>query len=107
MKLLIDDLRDIPGVDLIARSYSVGVDCLRCLQFDTLYLDHDLGDETRCGSDVVRWMAEVYPKVWWPETVVLVTDNPAGRLGMKVQLERMGYQGNGVTFKIRQKVDAV
>jgi hypothetical protein len=61
-----------------------------------LSLDHDLGDDERCGRgiDVVDYLAEqqeVHGRLLWPrEGITLHTANPAGRDQMARAIHRYG-----------------
>ena len=83
--LLVDDVRNIPGVDRVARTYDEAVQAIvnegpwKCIMFD-----HDLGEE-RNGYDLMC-MLEREPKLI-PDNIMIITQNPAARPRME-QLKR-------------------
>ena len=88
MLLLIDDVRDL-RVDAIARNAEAGRVLLSVGCWDTLYLDHDLGDTSaETGYGVLVWALE---QGLVPHNVTLVTSNPTGRLRMESALRGGGY----------------
>ena len=90
MILLIDDMREITGADLIARTYYGGLIVLKKLkgQLHSLYLDHDLGSTTRTGYDLLKYGLE---NGLIPNEVVLVTNNPVGFTRMSNLLYDYNY----------------
>ena len=89
LTLLIDDLREI-DVDLIARNGEAGVQALASLkgEIDTLYLDHDLGEDSISGYSVATI---ALTDGTMPPTVILVTSNPVGRDNIIAALKQFGY----------------
>ena len=88
--LLIDDLREIPGVTYVARTFDDGIAALRDDgPWDLLLLDHDLGEEDprHTGYNVLCWLEELAE--YLPRRIELVTANPVGRGKMEVVIERM------------------
>ena len=54
LELLIDDIRNIKDVDLVARTAWEGVEYLKNEQVTHLFLDNDLGDDQPMeGIDIV------------------------------------------------------
>lgn len=96
MLLLIDDVRDLK-VDAVARNAAAGKVLLSLGCWDTLYLDHDLGDTSaETGYEVLVWALE---KGLVPHNVTLVTSNPPGRARMEAALRHEGYLSvDGRTF---------
>lgn len=93
LHLLIDDCRNLDDMDLIARTYSVGISCLIMLSVTHLYLDHDLGEE-KTGYDILKFMADYSIlgfKHKMPGFIQLVTSNPVGKENMKNLLISEGY----------------
>ena len=93
--LLIDDIRNLDDMDLIARTYNAGVSCLIMLSVTHLYLDHDLGED-QTGYDILKFMADhvLYCKGFkniMPSFIQLVTANPVGKENMKNLLISEGY----------------
>lgn len=104
MRLLIDDLKNLDGVDVIARDITTGIKILGSLSITTLYLDHDIGEVEevvgplnidglsvpRNGQGVLQWLAAFPDKA--PLNIVLVTLNPVGRKRMEQLLHDMSYK---------------
>lgn len=98
-RILIDDIRrfkDVFGLDyqspkddteVVARDYNAGVQLLATNSWDELYLDHDLGDHSKTGYDVMCWLEEHSNRL--PPKVFFVSANPVGVERMKRVLERM------------------
>jgi hypothetical protein len=87
--LLIDDLRDI-NCDVVARTFEEGIEALKSQgPFDTLYLDHDLGDVERGhnGYGIMCFLEE--NQEFLPKEIVLVTSNPVGRKNMQVVIDKL------------------
>lgn len=103
MWLLIDDVRDI-GADVIARTAESGLRLLATLEWEGLYLDHDLGDGAT-GYDLLREALEA-GRV--PPQVILVTANPVGRQRMADLLRSTGYVGptHGTLYRVLPEVAA-
>jgi hypothetical protein len=87
--LLIDDIRNLPGSTLIARTYSAGLECLRKFKVYSLYLDHDLGevDERHTGYGIMCFLEE-HPE-FLPDKIILVTSNPVGRQRMQQIIDKL------------------
>lgn len=87
MWLLIDDVRDSLGCDVVARN-SIGAKAvLEKCSFEGLCLDHDLGHD-QTGYDVLVWALE---QGHVPPIVELVTSNPVGRERMGAALVAAGW----------------
>lgn len=86
--LLVDDLRDIEGVDVTARTFDDGLQALQDYEVALLYLDHDLGslDDGSTGYGIVCWL-EKNPE-YWPQQIIVVTANPVGRQNIYRVLEK-------------------
>jgi len=88
--LLIDDTRDEGSVgrrvDIIARNYWTGIECLKLKKWDVLLLDHDLNSfvfgtsKEYTGYDIMLFLEE-HPE-HLPEEIIFVTSNPPGRARM-------------------------
>lgn len=100
--LLVDDLRNFrtlaPEVDLtIARTSQQGLDILaEDAQWDEIWLDHDLGDESGEIDDVMRVVDYLSERAFNDEpvkvgTVFVHTSNPPGSRAMLAALGRFGY----------------
>ena len=111
MKLLIDDKRNFLDVDIIARTALAGIAVLKTIYIDELFLDHDLGEvETIClnmvddiestGYGVLLWLEMPMNIKRRPKTIILVTDNPAGRLRMELALRSIGYKEKAGQWKL-------
>ena len=87
--LLIDDLRNI-NVDVTARTYDEGIKALEEQgPFDTLYLDHDLGDPdpSKTGYGIMNFLEANLRLL--PKEIVLVTANPVGRVRMQTVINKL------------------
>lgn len=94
--LWVDDIRNPPD-DLIcdiARTYQEAVDLLTQNNYNTIYLDHDLGDFTENGIEFTG-----YKLVLWivqrkmdghlvPTRYEFLTSNPVGRRNMQAVIHR-------------------
>jgi len=96
--LLIDDLRE-PGadehVDKIARTPAEAKRALVSTKWNKVFLDHDLGDNTESGYDVIKWLAREVEEAYWPSEVTIVSANPVGRKNIESYLHSMGYEKQG------------
>ena len=101
MKILaIDDVRDFPQAWITARTYKMGLRCLRDMgPWDELRLDHDLGavhmsyndtGKEMTGYDICLFLEENLDHR--PRVIVLVTSNPVGKKKMETSLASMGYE---------------
>lgn len=89
MDLLIDDTREI-FVDVIARNYDAAIHLLKIGIWNTVYLDHDLGDlipPERTGYTILCWL-EDHPE-FLPKKIVIVSFNPVGRKRMEQVLKKL------------------
>lgn len=88
--LAIDDLRDIPEADCVARTAQEGIKQLQENgPWDLLYLDHDLASYDEHGKeitgyDILCWL-ENYPQ-FMPHKITLVSANPVGRDKMQAAI---------------------
>lgn len=75
--LWVDDCKPCPEGMAVARTYDDAVAMMRRFAYQTLYLDHDLGDEQgRTGLDLLRQMKA---EGRMPQTVHCISWNPVGR----------------------------
>lgn len=88
MWLLIDDMRDGYGCDVIARTPEAAQACLDMKMWDAAIFDHDLGDAHKSGYDVMK---EALNRHTLPRQIQLVTSNPVGRDNMIALLKANGY----------------
>ena len=79
------------GFDLtIVETTSEAIELLESQEWDTLFLDHDLGGETMVdsgsgtGYEVAKWLSE-HPERK-PRQIILHSYNPVGRANMKAAL---------------------
>ena len=86
MKLLVDDLRDLPA-DIIARNFTAGKLLLENFTWDTLLLDHDLGEDPT-GYDLINF---AITGNFVPKEVIIVSSNPVGRDNISAALRSYGY----------------
>lgn len=93
MKILVDDLRDIEGMDLIARTFHSGK--MACYYFNEhikhLFIDHDLGsmEPNETGYGLITALLESRS---CPPRVTIVSANPVGRDNIGRALEHHGYK---------------
>ena len=84
MNLLIDDIKNLAGWDVIARNAAVGKMILQAFSASITHLgiDHDLGG--RCsGYDILKWALD---NNCLPPVVEIVSMNPVGAKNMKMFL---------------------
>ncbi|HNW88235.1 MAG TPA: hypothetical protein PKN48_01110 [Bacteroidales bacterium] len=99
MNLLIDDRREY-NVDYIARTFEQGINILRTVFVDHLYLDHDYGQDDfaeidkkryhRDGVGILRWLSD-NPQ-FKPGRITIVSDNPVGIDAMRAELRALDYE---------------
>lgn len=92
--VLVDDIRDLPGMDIICRNPTAAY--LVCKNITTeweLFLDHDLGTVVN-GNDFLKnlLMLRKYPKY-----VQIVSSNPVGVANIRATLEANGYIKSDLT----------
>lgn len=75
----------------VARTYKEGIEELSKGRYNTLLLDHDLG-EVKTGYDILSWL-EINSNLA-PENIILITHNPVGAKRMGVILDNMLYKGS-------------
>ncbi|OJT25987.1 hypothetical protein BO221_09125 [Archangium sp. Cb G35] len=86
MKLWLDDLRVPPEGWTWAKTIEEAKRLLQEHTVEEMSLDHDLGEDTGDGSELVRWMAEHQR---WPRTRPRVHSmNPVGRTYMQGVIDR-------------------
>ncbi len=94
--LWVDDLRNPPaGLQCdIARTYYEAIDLLSKVDYDEIYLDHDLGDtgtgsQEKTGYSVCLWLAERKNEGGHvPDHYHILTANPVGRKNMEGVIRR-------------------
>ena len=92
-EILIDDIRNVEGVDIIFRTAESARNFLIEKEFkdqiSVLYMDHDLGDDEDNGYKILSSILEKNIK---PKKVTLVTANPVGRKNMCSVLSFYDYK---------------
>jgi len=96
--LLIDDIRNIKGIDKIARTYDEGLNAIHNEgPWECIIFDHDLGDKQipeRTGYDLMCEL-ERHPELI-PNNIILVTQNPVGRQKMEVLKNKLLRRKHGI-----------
>lgn len=89
MHVLIDDVRDLEGMDIICRTASAGmrVCCFFGNDITHLYIDHDLG-ESKNGYEVIKTLLSAG---FCPPYVQIVSSNPVGVKNIGAALLNAGY----------------
>ncbi len=93
LTILVDDCRD-SGADIICRNGETALRVLREFwgEIDFLMLDHDLGERSATGYDILCWMEQTFHEPSkWPCEIQLVTMNPVGRDNMARVLKKCFY----------------
>ena len=92
-EILIDDIRNVEGVDIIFRTAESARNFLIENDFkdeiSVLYMDHDLGDLKDNGYKI---LSSILEKNIRPKKVTLVTSNPVGRDNMCSILSFYNYK---------------
>lgn len=90
MHILIDDIRNLDGMDIIIRNAHTATTFIDT--FDTtghvLYMDNDLGHHSIEGRHLLTTLLELGQQ---PSLVVLVSSNPVGVADMQHTLKHYGY----------------
>lgn len=81
--LWVDDCKPCPHGCSVARTYDDALRMLRRFEYDTLYLDHDLGDDKRTGLDLLR---QLIADNRVPARVECISWNPVGRKNIEAEL---------------------
>lgn len=91
--ILIDDVRNLHGMDIIIRTPEAAVEFLN--KTDTtghfVYMDNDLAVDGMEGYQILRLLLEFGQR---PKKVVLVTSNPVAKQTMRNDLLDLGYKEN-------------
>lgn len=88
MHLLIDDVRDLPGMDIICRTAVAGIKAVKQLSPTHLYIDHDLGTDSINGYQVIMQLLEAKK---CPIHVQVVSSNPVGVKNISAALIDAGF----------------
>ena len=78
------------------------VNALITQKYDTVSLDHDLGENQLTGYDVLAWLEETVQehKDFKIPTIFIHTDNPVGRIRMVQALESIRRIRNASTNNV-------
>jgi hypothetical protein len=98
-RFLLDDIRNISGIDCLCRTATEAYIALEKEMFDVYIFDHDLGEVKPGteGGDVLRWALQneyINPK----GSVFLITQNPVGRDKMRNILVDHGWYNKGLEY---------
>ena len=90
MRVWVDDVRPKPDdYDVWLKNADVTIRTLRTCCVTHLSLDHDLGDDSKTGYDIAKFIEEAaYKKILAPLEVVVHSANPVGRKNIERALER-------------------
>lgn len=104
MQLLIDDVRDLASANVIARDFDAGYAMLALGGWDEIVFDHDLGDDSHTGYDL---LTEALENDWISDNVAvyLITSNPSGFSRMQQALEHHGFKAAHVGSNKFTKTD--
>ena len=85
--LLIDDVRTVPGVDSIARTYEEGLEAIKNDgPWNCIIFDHDLGS-TGTGYDLMCYL-EQHPHLI-PNNIMIITQNASVMQKMQQLKDRL------------------
>lgn len=95
--LLIDDVRNIDATK-VCRTYDEGIEALRTEEWETLYLDHDLGDPDpkKTGYGIACFIEE--NPSHRPYRIQLVSQNPVGRANIIRAISKFYWTNDGWTW---------
>jgi hypothetical protein len=85
MKLWLDDEREAPPGWEWARTYDEAVELCISFKFDTVSLDHDLGEE-KTGYDFLCFLEDRHHDDSMMPIILIHTANPVGRQRMQLAL---------------------
>lgn len=88
MHLLIDDIRDLQGMDIICRTADAGIKAVKQLSPSHLYIDHDLGADSINGYQLIVKLLEAKK---CPTHVQIVSSNPVGVKNIGAALIDAGF----------------
>jgi hypothetical protein len=91
MKVLIDDIREVPGMDLVFRTWGESYYFIQTEPIiEELVLDNDLGEDisARDGYSLLQFMLMLGVL---PKQVYLITANPVAEAKMRDLLVSTGY----------------
>ena len=87
MHVLIDDFRDLPGMDIICRTADAGIALLTAMPVTNLYIDHDLG----CTLNGYQVVVVLLRNNKCPRNIQIVSDNSVGVQNITRALINAGY----------------
>lgn len=87
MKLWIDDDKPAPDGWAVAKSYDEAIKMIVNYEWDTIAIDHDLGDEGSTGYDILCAMEQF--KLPRPKKIVIISWNVIGVKRMLQAIEHM------------------
>ena len=88
MKVFLDDERPAPGGWTPVRWPEEAIALLETGEVDAISLDHDLGDDTRTGYDVLLWLEEaVATRGLVPPAISIHSANAGARRRMELAVE--------------------
>jgi hypothetical protein len=88
LKVFLDDERPAPEGWTLARWPEDVIALLTTGEVEVLSLDHDLGDDTRTGYDVLTWIEEaVAMRGFTPPTITIHSANAGARPRMELAIE--------------------
>jgi len=102
MLLLIDDFRNLPDYDLIARNAIAGKHILQAMKglITEVHIDHDLSSGFENGYNVIQYALD---KKCLPDDVTIVSMNPVGANNIASILLKAGYIGvNGSNRRFKR-----
>lgn len=102
MIVLIDDMKTPNDIkfDIIARNFAAGMLIMESGAVTELYLDHDLGEGTGTGYNILQICKA---KKILPHKIHLITMNPVGMINMRKLLQDCDYvTSDNYLFRKRQ-----
>lgn len=90
MRVWVDDVRPKPAdYDVWLLDADTAIRTLRLCLVTHISLDHDLGDDSKTGYDIAKFIEEAaYKKTLAPLEVVVHSANPVGRKNIERAIER-------------------
>ena len=94
LNLWVDDEKPAPEGWAVARTFSAAVDALKRFPYDTVALDHDLGDDdSPTGYDLLCLMER--GELPTPRAISVISWNPVGAKRMLTVIRRLPVQNLG------------
>lgn len=88
--LWVDDERPMPsGYNIHAKNYDEAIKALETLEFDCVSLDHDLGDNSKSGYEVAKYIEE-RARLGTLKFMYCFchSQNPVGKKNIKIALQK-------------------